>query len=89
MDSQLIFALLLLSHMITDFIWQDAAVAADKRTCPKVMLRHASHYLFTNIFLLSPYLAADNHLWWVILVLAFAHWRIDIIKVNYDRHKGN
>jgi hypothetical protein len=89
MDAQLVLALLLLSHMVADFVWQDAAVAAGKRTCPKLMLRHASHYLLTNIIFLSPYLAAGNNLWRVVLVLAFVHWGIDVGKVNYDRHKGN
>ncbi|SFM15334.1 DUF3307 domain-containing protein [Pelosinus propionicus] len=87
MDAKVILVLLLLSHIVTDFILQDDAIAEKKKTCSKAMLRHIKHYLAANIILLSPYLDINNNLWWVIILLTLAHWIIDKCKVKYDKKK--
>lgn len=85
MDAKVVLALLVLSHTVADFIWQDNNTAREKKTCFGAMLRHIRHYLWANILLLSPYIDINNNLWWIIIVLALAHWAIDKWKVNYDK----
>jgi len=85
MDATVVLSLLVLSHIVTDFMWQDDVIAEGKKTCFKIMLQHIKHYLVANVVLLSAYLHSDNHLWWVIIVLSLAHWGIDKCKVEYDK----
>jgi len=87
MDAKVVLALLVLSHIVTDFMWQDDAIAKEKKTSFKAMLRHIKHYLVVNIVLLSPYLDVNNNLWWIIIVLSLTHWAIDKCKVEYDKKK--
>ncbi len=87
MDAKVILVLLILSHIVADFIWQDDAMAEKKKTCTKTMFRHSLNYLITNIVLLSPYLDINNNLWWVILLLSLAHWTLDMCKVEFDKRK--
>lgn len=87
MDAKVVLSLLVLSHIVTDFMWQDDAIAEGKETCFKTMLRHIKHYLVANVVLLWGYFDTDNNLWWVIIVLALAHLAIDKCKVEYDKKK--
>lgn len=89
MDGKIVLALLVLSHIVTDFMWQDDAIAQGKKTSCKVMLRHSKHYLVSNIVLLSPYIAMNNNLWWIIFILSLTHWVIDKCKVEYDKKKND
>ncbi len=85
MDANLALALLLLSHVIADFVLQTDRIAAGKRTNYKMMDSHVRCYLLTNLVLLAPYLSFANNLWCLVLVLAVAHWLIDVWKVEYDQ----
>lgn len=89
MDAKVVLSLLLLSHIVTDFMWQDNAIAEGKKICFRTMLKHIKHYLVVNVVLLSAYLNSDNNLWWVIIVLSLAHLAIDKCKVEYDKKKKN
>lgn len=85
LDANIVLALMLLSHVITDFVLQTDIVAEGKRNNYDIMDKHALHYLFTNIVLVSPYLSFGNNLWCIIIVLTIAHWIIDVKKVEYDK----
>lgn len=88
MDVNIVLALMLLSHVIADFVLQTDRIADGKRRNYKIMGSHACCYLLTNLVLLAPYLSLANNLWYLVIALALAHWFIDVKKVEYDqRHK--
>ncbi|QDR79934.1 DUF3307 domain-containing protein [Sporomusa termitida] len=90
MDVYIVLALMLLSHVITDFVLQTDRIAEGKRTNYKIMDSHVGCYLLTNLILLAPYLSFANYLWCLIIGLTFAHWLIDVQKVEYDQgHNSN
>ncbi|WP_094606229.1 hypothetical protein SPSIL_026700 [Sporomusa silvacetica DSM 10669] len=85
MDTKIILALLILSHVIADFVLQDNVIVEEKKTSFKGMFKHIGHYLLINLILLLPYFNFNNNLWWIIISLSLAHWAIDRLKVEYDK----
>lgn len=91
MDIKMILALLVLSHVMADFVFQGDIIAAGKKNGFKGMAKHAGHHLLVSGILLLPYL--NSHLLGVIIVLALLHGAIDKRKIAYDeqnraREKG-
>lgn len=89
MDASIVLALMILSHVITDFVLQTDTIACGKIKNFKIMDKHALHYFFTNLIFVFPYLSFGNNLWCIIIALTITHWMIDIKKVEYDKKSKN
>jgi len=85
LDASIVLALMILSHVITDFVLQTDTIACGKIKNFKIMDKHALHYFFTNLIFVFPYLSFGNNLWCIIIALTITHWMIDIKKVEYDK----
>jgi hypothetical protein len=85
-DGSIVLALMVLSHVITDFVLQSDAMAKAKQYNSAAMAKHVWYYFFTNMIVMSPYLSFANNLWLIIILLTLAHWIIDAKKVEYEKN---
>ncbi|WP_040292762.1 DUF3307 domain-containing protein [Acetonema longum] len=86
MDINMILALLVLSHVIADFVFQGDGIAVGKKTGFQRMFQHVGHHLLISGILLLPYL--NSRLLGIIIVLALLHGAIDKGKTAYDERNG-
>lgn len=79
-----IFYLLVLSHLLSDFVFQGKTLARRKKESLFVIAGHALVFLISSsvlLFLLQPHIVSGN-LVILLLVLTFAHFLFDATK-NY------
>jgi hypothetical protein len=84
-EGSIVLALMVLSHVITDFVVQTDAMAKAKQYNSAAMGKHIWYYFLTNMVVMSPYLSFANNLWLIIVLLTLAHWIIDAKKADYEK----
>lgn len=81
----MILGYLIFGHLLADFIFQPNSLVIWKHKSKTGIFVHVLIHFFVNIIVLLPFLI-NGHLWliYVSAGLAFAHFWIDLVKINYD-----
>lgn len=81
----MILGYLIFGHLLADFIFQPNSLVIWKHKSKTGIFVHVLIHFFVNIIVLLPFLI--NGYFWLIYVsagLAFTHFWIDRVKINYD-----
>lgn len=82
MDSKLIIALMVLAHILTDFVFQTQKMASSKHRFA-MLFKHVAIGILTSAILLLPYLSRKIIL--IVVTLFVLHFIIDFLKTILER----
>jgi hypothetical protein len=79
----IVISLLILAHVLADFVCQPDEVATNKGESPWHMCKHISWHLFFSLALTVLYWNVSLTI--IIIVIALIHWAVDYLKENHTK----